>query len=405
MPKADNRLLLIAFIVFIDMAGIGLIIPILPSLVESLGHTSVDRAAVIGGELLFAYAAMQFLFSPVIGGLSDHFGRRPVLLGTLAALGVDYGVMAWAPTLGWLFAGRLLSGMMGATWAAANSCIADIFPPEQRGRQFGLLGGAGASGFVLGPAIGGVLGTIDLRLPFMAASGLALAGAAIGFVTFRETLPLDRRRPFTMAHANPFGTLARMAKLPFVFGILVTIFLMQLAAQSQLATWPYFLIAKFGWSPLQIGLSVATFGILMAIAQGILTGPVIARLGEKRSVAASLAFGLPAYAVLAFATSGWMVYLGIMLGAMTGIAFPAMQSLMTMRIDEKCQGELQGAIASTIGLTAIIGPVAMTRIFEHYANASGVYFPGAPFVAAAGLMVMAILLFLATVRRSGAVRR
>ena len=404
MPKADNRLLLVAFIVFIDMAGIGLIIPILPSLVESLARTSVDRAAVIGGWLLFAYAAMQFLFSPVIGGLSDRFGRRPVLLGTLAALGVDYGVMAWAPTLGWLFAGRLLSGMMGATWAAANSCIADLFPPEQRGRQFGLLGGAGASGFVLGPAIGGILGMIDLRLPFMAASALALVGAAIGFVTFRETLPLARRRPFIVAHANPFGTLVRMAKQPFVFGILATIFLMQLAAQSQLATWPYFLIARFAWSPLQIGLSVAAFGILMAIAQGILTGPVIARLGERRSVAISLAFGLPAYAVLACATSGWMVYVGIMLGAMTGIAFPAMQSLMTTRIDEDCQGELQGAIASTIGLTSIIGPVAMTRIFEHYANTRGVYFPGAPFVAAAGLIVAAILLFLVTVRRFGAGR-
>lgn len=399
MPKADNRLFLIAFIVFIDMAGIGLIMPILPTLVESLAHTSVDHAAIIGGELLLIYAAMQFLFSPLIGALSDRFGRRPVLLVTLAALGVDYGVMAWAPTLAWLYAGRLISGIMGATWAAGNSCIADIFPPEERGRQFGILGGAGACGFVLGPAIGGLLGTFGVRLPFVAACILALSGAAIGYFTFRETLPKERRRAFTLARANPLGMLGHMAKIPFVLGVLGTIFLMQLAAQSQISTWGYFLIAKFAWSPLQIGLSIALFGTLLAIGQGILTGPIIARFGERRSAVISLAFGIPSYLVLAFASSGWMVYLGIVIGTMTGIAFPALQSMMTMRVDEDSQGELQGAIASMIGLTSIIGPVVMPHIFEHYANARGVYFPGAPFIAAAGLMVAAIILLVTTMRR------
>jgi DHA1 family tetracycline resistance protein-like MFS transporter len=399
MPKPDNRLLLIAFIVFIDMAGIGLIIPILPSLVESLAHTTVDHAAIIGGELLLIYAAMQFLFAPLIGALSDRFGRRPILLVTLAALGVDYGVMAWAPTLAWLYAGRLISGIMGATWAAGNSCIADIFPPEERGRQFGVLGGAGACGFVLGPAIGGLLGTFGVRLPFVAACILALSGAAIGYFTFRETLPVERRRAFTIARANPLGMLGHMAKIPFVLGVLGTIFLMQLAAQSQISTWAYFLIAKFAWSPWQIGLSVALFGTLLAIGQGILTGPIIARFGERRTAVISLAFGIPSYLVLAFASSGWMVYLGIVIGTMTGIAFPALQSMMTMRVDENSQGELQGAIASTIGLTSIIGPVVMTHIFERYANARGIFFPGAPFVAAAVLMLAAIILLIATMRR------
>jgi DHA1 family tetracycline resistance protein-like MFS transporter len=399
MLKFDNRLLLIAFIVFIDMAGIGLIIPILPSLVESLARTTVDHAAIIGGELLLIYAAMQFLFAPLIGSLSDRFGRRPVLLGTLAALGIDYGVMAWAPTLPWLYAGRLISGMMGATWAAGNSCIADLFAPEERGRQFGILGGAGACGFVLGPAIGGVLGTFGLRLPFIAASILALTGAAIGWFTFRETLPPERRRPFTLARANPLGMFGRMAKFPFILGVLGTIFLMQLAAQAQLTTWGYFLIAKFAWSPLQIGLSVALFGSLLAIAQGVLTGPIIARVGERRSAVISLAFGIPSYIILAFATSGWMVYLGIVVGAVTGIAFPALQSMMTTRIDEDSQGELQGAIASTIGLTSIIGPIVMPHIFERYADPRGLYFPGAPFVAAAVLMLAAIIRLVATMRR------
>lgn len=399
MPKPDNRLFLIAFIVFIDMAGIGLIIPILPSLVESLAHTTVDHAAIIGGELLLIYAGMQFLFAPLVGSLSDRFGRRPVLLGTLAALGVDYGIMAWAPTLPWLYAGRLLSGAMGATWAAGNSCIADIFPPEERGRQFGVLGGAGACGFVLGPAIGGLLGMFGVRLPFIAASILALTGAAIGYFTFRETLPVERRRPFTLARANPLGMFGRMAKFPFILGVLGTIFLMQLAAQSQVSTWSFFLIAKFAWTPLQIGLSVALFGTLLAIAQGVLTGPIIARLGERRSAVISLAFGIPTYLILAFASSGRMVYFGIIVGALTGIAFPALQSMMTTRIDEDSQGELQGAIASTIGLTSIIGPIAMPHIFERYADPHGVYFPGAPFVAAAGLMLAAIILLIATLRR------
>ncbi|WCM25287.1 TCR/Tet family MFS transporter [Sphingomonas sp. QA11] len=399
MARTDNRLPLIAFIVFIDMAGIGLIIPILPSLVESLSDTDVAHAALIGGELLFAYAAMQFLFAPVIGGLSDRFGRRPVLLGTLLVLAVDYAMMAWAPTLGWLFAGRIISGVMGATWAAANSCIADLYPPEQRGRLFGLLGGAGASGFVLGPAIGGVLGTIGLRLPFVAASVLALAGAVIGYVIFTETLPPERRRPFTLARANPFGTLVRMGRYPFVLGCLATIFLMQLGAQSQLSTWGYFLIERLRWSPLEIGLSVALFGIAIAIAQGLVTGPAIARFGERRCALVSLMFGLPSYVLLAFASTGWMIYLAIVIGAATGVAFPAIQGMMTTRIEEDAQGELQGAVASTVGLTSIIGPLVMTWVFGHFADAKGVYFPGAPFVLASGLIVAAWLLLARTIRR------
>jgi len=210
---------------------------------------------------------------------------------------------------------------------------------------------------------------------------------------------VERRRAFTFARANPLGMLGHMAKIPFILGVLGTIFLMQLAAQSQISTWSFFLIAKFSWSPWQIGLSVALFGTLLAIGQGILTGPIIARFGERRSAVISLAFGIPGYLVLALAASGGMVYLGIVLGAVTGIAFPALQSMMTTRIDEDSQGELQGAIASTIGLTSIIGPVVMSHIFERYANAHGVYFPGAPFVAAAVLILAAIMLLIATMRR------
>ncbi len=393
---------LIAFIVFLDMAGVGLIIPVLPNLIAQLSHRSIDQAASVGGTILFGYALMQFLCSPIVGGLSDRFGRRPVLLITLTAMGVDYAMMAWAPTLAWLFAGRLISGATGATWAAANSCIADCFSPEERGAKFGLLGGAGASGFVLGPAIGGLLGDYGLRLPFIAAAILALSGAAIGFFIFYETLPPEKRRSFSMARANPFGTLSQMAKIPLVFGLLLVIFLMQLAGQSQMATWAYFLIAKFNWSMLQIGLSVALFGLMLAVAQGLLTGVAIARFGPRRAGMISIFFGLPSYLLLAFAPAGWAIYLAIIIGGLSGVTFPAIQSMMSDKISEDSQGELQGAVASILSLTSIIGPVVMTRVFSHYADNKGTYFPGAQFLLAAGLLVLAILLMSFVLRRTGA---
>jgi MFS transporter, DHA1 family, tetracycline resistance protein len=396
----NGTLWLIAFIVFLDMAGVGLIIPVLPSLVAQLSHSGIDHAATIGGEILFAYAFMQFLCAPIIGGLSDRFGRRPVLLVTLAAMGVDYAVMAWAPTLVWLFAGRMISGMMGATWAAANSCIADTFPATERGSKFGLIGGAGAFGFVMGPALGGVLGEFGLRLPFIAASIMALSGAAIGFFIFKETLPPERRRAFSVRRANPFGTILQMAKIPLVIGLLAVIFLMQLAGQSQMATWAYFLIARFNWSPLQIGLSVALFGMLLAVSQGLVTGKAIARFGPRRAAFVSMMFGLPSYLILTFASSGWMVYFGIVIGTMSGVTFPAIQSMMSHSISEDAQGELQGAVASTMSLTAIVGPVVMTRIFSHFADARGTYFPGAPFLLAAALLSLAVGLYAAVTSRT-----
>jgi MFS transporter, DHA1 family, tetracycline resistance protein len=231
--KQGASLGLIALIVFIDMAGIGLILPVMPSLIMGLATVSIDRAAEIGGWLLFAYAVMQFLFAPIIGGLSDRFGRRPVLLITLAVLGIDYLVMAWAPNLSWLFIGRIISGVMGATWAAANSCIADSVKPEDRGKAFGLMGGAGASGFVLGPAIGGVLGQYGDRLPFISAAILTLSAAAIGYFILNETLPSEKRRTFEWARANPLGSVFQMAKTPLVLGCLITIFFMQLSAITE----------------------------------------------------------------------------------------------------------------------------------------------------------------------------
>lgn len=398
--KSQNSVLaLVAFIVFLDMAGVGMIVPVLPGLVAELGQTSNEGAAVIGGTILFVYALMQFLFSPIIGGLSDRFGRRPVLLVTVAAMGLDYALMAWAPTLIWLFVGRMISGVMGATWAACNSCIADIFPVEERGAKFGLLGGAGAAGFVAGPALGGLLGEMDLRLPFIAASVIALAGAVIGAFCFPETLPREKRRAFSLSRANPLGTLLQMAKLPFVIGMLGVLFLLQLGSQSQLAVWAYFLIEKFNWSLIQIGLSVALFGMMLVLAQGFLTGQLIPRLGERRTALIGLVFGIPSYLLIAFATSGSWIYAGIVVGALSGVAFPAIQAMMSEQVDENAQGELQGAVASTISLTAIIGPLIMSRLFEHFSDDQGVQFPGAPFILAVALNLLGLGLYLLVTRK------
>jgi MFS transporter, DHA1 family, tetracycline resistance protein len=395
----DRNLLVLASIVFIDMAGIGLIVPVMPSLIQSLTGQGLDQAATWGGWLLFTYALMQFLFAPVIGGLSDRFGRRPVLLTTLALLGVDYALMAMAPSLAWLFAGRAISGVMGASYAAANSCIADSIAAERRGAAFGMLGGAGAAGFVLGPAIGGLIGQFGDRLPFVAAALLCATGVIFGWWRFEETLEPARRRRFDPFRSNPLGTIGRMARRPLVIGCLGAIFLMQLASQAQLSVWAYYGTAKFAWTPATTGATIALFGVLLVLTQGVLSGRAIARFGPVRTATVSLAFAVPSFLILAFAPSTAVVLVGMVIGCVPGLCFPAMQQLMSPRVPEDAQGELQGAIASTISLTAIIGPPLMTGVFAAYADAQGPFFPGAPFVLAAGLMAGAVAVLAVTLSR------
>lgn len=399
--SSRSVLALVAMIVFVDIAGLGLILPVMPRLIISLSDVTIDRAAEIGGWLLFAYAVMQFLFAPVIGGLSDRFGRRPVLLLTLFALGIDYALMAWAPTLAWLFLGRIISGIMGATFTAANSCIADIVPPAERGRAFGALGGAGAAGFVLGPGIGGLLGGLGERVPFMVASGVALTGALIGWFVLKETLPPERRRAFSILRANPVGSIVQMARIPLVIGCLVTILFMQLAAQSQLSVWSFQGIARFGWSPLVIGITIALFGIMLAGAQGFAVGPLVKRFGARCTAVAGLGCGLPSYLILATAPNTAVLIVGMVVGALAGVTFPAMQQMMTLRVPDDAQGELQGAIASVISLTSIIGPPIMTGVFGAFADAKGLYFPGAPFLLAAILLGIGWAALVVTMVRYG----
>ena len=403
MSQSDKKTTLgfVAFIVFIDMVGVGLIIPVMPALLERLTGQSLDQIAEVGGWLLFSYALMQFLFAPIMGGLSDRYGRRPILLCTLFLLGIDYIIMAFAPDLWWLFVGRILSGVMGASWAAANSCVADVAKPEERGKYFGILGGAGASGFVIGPAIGGLLGSYGDSLPFVAAAVLCIAGALIGAFLLRETLPPEKRRGFTLARANPFGTIIQMAKTPVVLGFLGIIFLMQLASQSTFAVWAYYNELAFGWNELAVGLSVALYGLLLAIVQGALTGKSIARFGANTTCLLGFLFAIPAYILFAFAPGSWAMIVGVVLGSFAGLTFPAMQQLMTERISDDAQGELQGAIASMVSLTSIIGPIVMTKLFATYADAKGLYFPGAPFALSVVILIVALAALIWNLTRLG----
>jgi len=391
--KTPHTLVFLCMVLFLDAMGVGLILPVMPALIVELSDLPVSRAAEIGGYLLFAYAAMQFVSAPVLGGLSDRFGRRPVLLVALFGFGLDYFVMAMAPTLLWLFVARLVSGILGATYPAAYACIVDITPPERRARNFGLIGASVGMGFIFGPALGGVLGEYGARLPFIAAGVIAMLACVYGWFVLRETLAPDLRRRFEWRRANPFGALLSVSRYPVVLTILVALFLIQLASQSYNSIWAFFMIERFDWSPLTIGLSVALYGAGLALVQGGLTGPVIARIGEVRATYFSITIGIVVYAGLAFTDQPWLVYFWIIMGSLSGFAFPAMQAMMTKHAPDDAQGELQGAIASSFSLSAILGPLAMTQLFGAFTRQGAPYFPGAPFIGAALLITLSLFAF------------
>ncbi len=381
------------------MLGLGLIIPVMPRLISEIAETSVHRSAEIGGVLMLSYAGMQFIFAPIIGGLSDRFGRRPVLLTTLFLLAADYAIMALAPTLMWLIVSRMMSGVMGASWAAANSCVADCISAESRGRAFGMLAGAGAAGFVLGPALGGLAGEFGTRIPFVIAACLALLGVGIGLVLLEETLPSDKRRAFSLSRANPIGSIIRISKTPFVLACLAVIFFMQLSSQAQISIWAYWGELQFGWTPTTTGLTASLYGVMLAFAQAVLTGKCVRRFGAANTAKFALLFALPSYVILAFAASTTSVILAIVVGSLAGMTLPALQSLMSLTVDDDAQGELQGAVSSTLSLTAIIGPLVMTRTFAHFADDQGPFFAGAPFVISIISAIIAITILWIFTRR------
>jgi len=403
VKRGPNRaVMFMALVVFIDMMGVSIIIPVMPELITSLTGATISEAAGIGGYLFATYAVMQLVFAPILGGLSDRFGRRPVLLLALAGLAADYLLMALAPTITWLFIGRLLAGVFGATWPVANACVADVSDKETRAANFGLIAGAAGIGFVFGPVLGGALAFIGPRAPFFAAAALIFIAAGVGTVFLPETLEREKRRRFDWARANPIGGLLKVGEQRAVLGIMLAFFLMQFAWTSFAVVWPYFTTERFGWGELEIGISVALYGLLIAIVQGGLTGPVTKRFGNVPVCIFSLVLGIGLYGAYTVLAVGWIAYALILLSAPTAFSGPIMQTLMTERVEDDQQGELQGAIGSAMAVNAIIAPIVMAQVFRYFTGVQApVYLPGAPFAVSAVLIVLTLIVFVLATRGKG----
>ena len=403
LPKAGKGALAFIFItVLVDSIGFGIILPVLPRLIMELTGATIDRAAVYGGWLAFVYALTQFFCAPVLGNLSDAFGRRPVLLFALLALGCDYFVMGFAPTIGWLFVGRTIAGLAGASFTPAYAYVADITEPAKRAQSFGLMGAAFGIGFILGPAIGGLLGDLSPRAPFFAAGAIALTNTVFGYFALPESLPLTSRRAFHWARANPLGTLTQMSKYPVVAWLLAALFLWQLGHQVLPSIWAFYTISKFHWTSAQVGYSLAWVGMVMAIAQGLLTRVLIPWIGgERRAALAGMAAAVFAYLGYAFATQGWVMYAVSLSTFIFALAYPSMNAIASRQTPANAQGELQGAVACLYSLSAILGPPLMTQIFGYFSSGTAwVHFPGAPFVTAAALTLGSAALFVRALRLS-----
>ena len=391
-PAGERRALTIVLsVLIIDMIGFGIVIPVMPSLIVGLTHTSLGDAARMSGWLMGVFAAMQFIFGPVLGGLGDRFGRRPVILMSMLAFSLDYFMMGLAPTYGWLFVTRAIAGITGATYVPATAYIADITPPERRAQNFGLIGAAFGLGFTIGPAIGGLLGGLGVRAPFFVAGGLALANATAGFFLLPESLPPERRRAFSLARANPLGTFASLARHKSARPLFAAWFLWMLAHQAYSSTWAFFTKLKFGWSDHAVGASLAYAGFTMALAQTFVTRRLIPRIGERRAILLGLTIGVAGFLANAFVPLGWMVYAVFTLSALQGLVFPSMNSTMSKLVESNEQGELQGGVASMQSVAAIAGPLIMTNALAWFTRKGGpVWFPGAAYILSAALSIAAL---------------
>jgi DHA1 family tetracycline resistance protein-like MFS transporter len=382
---AINRKAAIGFIfitLLIDVTGFGLIIPVMPKLIEQLLHiTDISKASQYGGWLTFAYAIMQFLFAPVLGNLSDKYGRRPVLLFSLLGFGIDYLFLSFAPTIAWLFVGRLIAGVTGASFTTASAYIADISTPENRAQNFGMIGAAFGLGFIIGPLIGGLLGELGPRIPFLVAAGLALTNCLYGYFVLPESLDKEHRRPFEWKRANPLGSLLQLKKYPAVGGLVVSLVLVYLAAHAVQTNWSFFNIERFNWSPKMIGISLGVVGLLVGVVQGGLIRIVNPRLGNEKSVYVGLTLYALGLLLFAFASQSWMMFVFLVPYCLGGIAGPALQSIISGHVPPNEQGELQGALTSLMSATSIVGPPMMTNLFAYFTgNQAPVYFPGAAFL-------------------------
>lgn len=392
----SNRKAAVGFIfitLLVDTMGWGLIIPVMPKLIAELKHISVNEASAYGGLLLSTYAIVQFLFAPVIGNLSDRYGRRPVILSSLFGFSIDYIILALAPTYGWLFLGRTIAGMTGASFTTASAYIADVSTPETRAKNFGLVGAAFGLGFVIGPALGGLLAGWGIRAPFYAAAGLCLLNALYGYFVLPESLSTNNRRPFSWKKANPLGSLQFLRKTPAISGLAFGYFLIYMAAQAIQANWSFFTMYRFQWTPGLVGISLAVVGVLVGGVQVGLTRVLNPKIGDAKSIYLGLGLYTIGLLLFAFATSTWMMFAILVPYCLGGVAGPAMQSILAGHVAANEQGELQGALTGLMSLTTVLGPLLMNDLFTFFTSEKAPFqFPGVSFFLGSIFMLFSLII-------------
>ena len=385
--------------VLIDIIGFGIIIPVLPQLLQQLMHvtdrtdiSAISKPAIF---LTLIYGLMQFIFAPILGSLSDRYGRRPVLLFSLLGFGLDYIFLAFAPTIGWLFLGRMISGITGASITTASAYMADISNEKNRAQNFGMIGAAFGLGFIIGPMLGGLLGELGTRIPFLVAAGLALVNALYGYFVLPESLDMEHRRSIDFKKANPISSLLKFKKYPAVLGLIFSLLLIYISAHAVQSNWSFANINKFGWSPKMIGISLAVVGVLVSLVQGLLIRVVNPRLGNEKSVYIGIALYALGLTLFAFATQGWMMFLFLVPYCLGGISGPALQALISAHVPKNEQGELQGSLTGLQSLTTIFGPsmmIGLTSYFSIKNDPSHIYFPGAAFLLGALFMLLSAII-------------
>ncbi|HEY4064720.1 MAG TPA: TCR/Tet family MFS transporter [Puia sp.] len=376
----------------IDIMGWGLIIPVMPDLIAQLKGTTINVASRYGAWLLSAYALTAFICAPIVGNLSDRFGRRPVLLFSLLGFGIDYCFLALAPSYGWLFVGRVIAGLTGASFTTATAYIADISTPENRAKNFGMIGAAFGLGFVIGPALGGLIAGWGIRAPFYAAAGLCLLNCLYGYFILPESLSKDHRRPFDWKRANPFGSLRFLTKHPEIGGLAISFFFIYMGAQAVQGNWNFFTMYRFNWSEKMVGISLAVVGLLIGLVQAVLTRFINPRIGNEKSIYVGLLFYTLGLVSFAFANEGWMMYLFLIPYCLGGIAGPSLQAILAGHVPSNEQGELQGALTSLMSLTTIIGPLIMNSLFAYFTTKSSIHFPGVAFLLGSLFMLSSVII-------------
>lgn len=399
---ATNKKAAIGFIfitLMIDVTGLGLVIPVFPKLIQQLIHGDISQASKFGGWLTFTYAIMQFFFAPVLGGLSDKFGRRPVLLFSLFGFALDYLFLSYAPTIGWLFAGRAIAGITGASFTTATAYIADISTPENRAQNFGMVGAAFGLGFIIGPVIGGLLGSFGPRIPFMVAAGLSFLNCLYGYFVLPESLSKENRRAFEWKRANPSGSLRQLGKYPGLGGLIFAFFLIYIASHAVQSNWSYFGIEKFRWDEKMIGISLGVVGLLVGIVQGGLIRFINPKIGNEKSVYIGLLLYAAGLLLFSLASQSWMMFLFLIPYCLGGISGPALQSIISGNVPPNEQGELQGALTSLISLTSIIGPPLMTGLFSFFTKpGTPLHFSGVSFFVGSVLMLISAFIAYRTLK-------